>query len=266
LLARDRGAKSEASTPYRVMPRSARIELEGGVHHVTVRGNRKQDTFRDDRDRSFFMKELGVTLQRYGWVLLAYCLMTNHCHLVIETPKPTLGLGMRRLAGCYAQAFNRRHAEAGHLFQGRYWSGLIDTDAYLGQALLYVAFNPVKVGLCSNPADWPWSSHRWMLDHRSPTTVVRDRVETLLESWGGTFGSRYARLFDPDEALARRLAAPSPWTPRPPLDDLLAGMPRDEGLLDARRHGYKMGEIAAALGVHESTVSRWVRRLGDAAA
>jgi REP element-mobilizing transposase RayT len=241
------------------MPRKARIELAGGIHHVTMGGNRKQEIFRDDRDRSAFLREFEVTSRWAGWRWLSYCLMSNHAHLMIETPQATLAQGMHRFASWYAQAFNRKHGTRGHLFQGRYWNGLVDSDVYLGQALRYIAFNPVKARLCSDPVDWPWSSHRSMLAGDLRASIARERVETLLACWGGLHGTRYASLFDPDEVLARRLAAPGPWTPRPPLNELLAS---DGGLQIAREHGYGVAEIAAALGVSKSTVSRRLRNPG----
>jgi putative transposase len=102
------------------MPRTSRTELEDGIHHVTLRGNRGQLIFRDERDRRFFLAELDRVARDARWTWLSYCLMSNHCHLVIETSEPTLGVGMRRLAGCHAQAFNRRHELYGHMFQERY--------------------------------------------------------------------------------------------------------------------------------------------------
>jgi putative transposase len=241
------------------MPRTARIEVEGGIHHVTMRGNRKQAIFRDDHDRSFFLEELERTSRRYRWGWLAYCLMSNHCHLVIETPQQTLGLGMRQLASRHAQEFNRRHGIDGHLFRGRFGSVLVDSDRYFAQLLRYVALNPAKAGLCVDPADWPWSSHRHMLNGGAEAAAARARVEALLEPWGGSRGSRYARLFDPDSDFVLD-GGEGPWAVRPPLDELLTSTTPDDAIRAARKHGYRLAEIAAALGVHESTVSRRLRR------
>jgi putative transposase len=242
------------------MPRSPRLEQEGGIHHVTMRGNRKQTIFADDRDRSFFLNEFEITAKQYQWTWLAYCLMSNHCHLVIETPTATLGLGMRRLNSRYAQAFNDRHRLPGHLFQERYGSVLVDSDVYLCQLLRYVALNPVTAGLVSDPQDWRWSSHRLMLAGHPKAGRARVRVDSLLEAWGGADGKRYARLFDANGALAKALDAPGPWSPPPSLDELLGQGSRNEGIRAAREHGYLLAEIAAEFGVHHSTVSRWLRR------
>ena len=245
------------------MPRAPRIEIENGIHHVTMRGNRKQTIFADDRDRLFFLKEFAIASERFHWTWLAYCLMSNHCHLVIETPTKTLGTGMRQLNSRYAQAFNARHGLPGHLFQERYGSVLVDSDVYLAQLLRYVALNPVTAGLCTDPRDWRWSSHRLILGGAPEAERARGRVEDLLEVWGGAAGTRYARLFDPAGPLATALRAPSPWKPRPPLDELLGGGSQEEGIRAAREHGYRLEEIAAVFGVHRSTISRRLRRLED---
>jgi putative transposase len=168
-----------------------------------MRGNRGQTIFRDDRDSSFFMRELEATARRYHWTWLAYCLMSNHCHLVLETPERTLGLGMRRFAGRYAQRFNLRHDTYGHLCQERYGSVLVESEVHFAQLLRYVALNPVSAGLCTDPAEWRWSSHRDMLNGNPAAARARERVESLLEAWGRPHGERYASLFDPDGALAR---------------------------------------------------------------
>ena len=239
------------------MPRSPRIELAGGIHHVTNRGNRKQRIFRDNADRFFFLRELARTTARHQWNCLSYCLMENHFHLVIETPEATLGQGMHQLGSHYAHEFNRRHGTGGgHLFQERFGSVLVRSDAQFAQLLRYVALNPVKAGLCEEPARWRWSSHRALL-HDSP---ARARVEALLEVWGGEPGTRYAHLFNPGHVLEARFGSDDPWTHRPPLEELLRGENLDEAMRCARAHRYTLREIAAAVGMDASTVSRRTRR------
>jgi REP element-mobilizing transposase RayT len=97
-------------------------------------------------------------VHRYGWRIHAYCLMTNHFHLLVETPDANLSRGMQRLNSEYATYFNTRFAHVGHLFQQRFVSRLIESEHYFLEALRYIAFNPVRAGLCEHPADWPWSS------------------------------------------------------------------------------------------------------------
>ena len=113
------------------MARPLRIEYPGAVYHVTSRGNARQDVFVDDDGRTAFLEVVHQVGDRFNWLCHAYCLMTNHYHLLIETIDPTLSRGMRQLNGVYTQAFNRHHARVGHLFQGRFKAILVEKDAYL---------------------------------------------------------------------------------------------------------------------------------------
>ena len=140
------------------MPRPPRIQLAGGTYHVTSRGNRRQAIFHDDHDRRWFLALRQRVVDRYGWQVLAYSLMTNHFHLLVETPEPTLSVGMQRLKSGYAGYFNERHSLVGHLFQQRFDSRLIESEKHFNKTLNYIALNPVKAGLCVHPAEWPWSS------------------------------------------------------------------------------------------------------------
>ena len=107
---------------------------------------------------------LAQAVRRQRWSCLAYCLMHNHIHLLVETPQPNLGAGMQRLHGLYAQTFNKRHKRCGHLFQGRYGGDRVRTDEQLLTAARYIALNPVEAGLCERPDEWPWSSHAGVLE------------------------------------------------------------------------------------------------------
>ena len=140
------------------MPRKPREDAEGGIFHVFARGNDQRLIYRDDSDRRRYLRLLAVTVERLGWRLLAYCLMDNHVHLLIETPYPNLAAGMQDLHGTYARTFNDRHGRSGHLFQGRYGAIRIKTDEQLGAVTEYIAMNPVKAGLCVTPDEWPWSN------------------------------------------------------------------------------------------------------------
>jgi REP element-mobilizing transposase RayT len=102
------------------MARPQRIEYEGAVYHVAVRGNERQAIFRDDADRAYFVRVLGESVKPFDVRLYLYCLMTNHVHLVVETPRANLGRFMHRVQTAYTVHFNRRHRRSGHLTQGRY--------------------------------------------------------------------------------------------------------------------------------------------------
>ena len=99
------------------MPRRPREELADAIHHVYARGNDRRAIYLDDGDRAAYLAMLGRVVVMKGWRCLAYCLMDNHVHLLIETPEPNLGSGMQRLHGLYAQSHNERHGRSGHLFQ-----------------------------------------------------------------------------------------------------------------------------------------------------
>jgi putative transposase len=137
------------------------------------------------------------------WRCLAYCLMDNHLHLVLETPHGNLSRGMQRLHGGYAQAFNNRHDRVGHVFQGRYGAGLIESTEQLLAAVAYVARNPVEAGLCTRPEEWPWSSFRAVVEPHARSPDWLD-VQRLLSHFGPpseTAVQRYARMTMLERAL-----------------------------------------------------------------
>ncbi len=142
------------------MPRSLRLEVAGGIFHVTARGNRRQAIFLDLHDHLRFLTLLDELRRRRGWLGHGYCLLSNHYHLLVETPREDLSKGMQWLNGRYAQTFNVRHAFDGHLFQGRFYSGLVESDGHLLELTRYLALNPVRAGLCGQPAGWTWGSYR----------------------------------------------------------------------------------------------------------
>jgi len=177
------------------VPRKPREEVEGGLFHVFARGNDKRLIYRDDVDRWTYVRMLRGTVRQCRWRLLAYCLMDNHVHLLIETPEANLGEGMRWLHGLYASRFNERHGRSGHLFQGRYGSVRIKTDQQLCTVAFYIAMNPVEAGLCELPEDWPWSSHPLIVSGAAPDWLD---APNLLGYFGapGTGGRRrYAAMF-----------------------------------------------------------------------
>jgi len=142
-------------------PRRRRRPQEAGLwYHIGTRGVRKLPIAHDDDDRKTFLSQLGEVVELFGWELITFCLMTNHYHLVLRTPEANIAAGMHWLNFVYAREFNRRHGFVGHLFDQRYWSGVLDTEDYLRDASRYVVLNPVRAGLCSNPNEWTWSSYR----------------------------------------------------------------------------------------------------------
>lgn len=145
------------------MARPLRIELAGGVYHVTSRGDRRENIYRSDEDRVEWLAVLGQLCARFNWRCHAWCQMSNHFHLVLETPDANLSQGMRQLNGVYTQRFNRHHGLAGHLFQGRFKAILVERETYLLELARYVVLNPVRAGMVARPDDWSWSSYRAMV-------------------------------------------------------------------------------------------------------
>ena len=157
------------------MSRPLRVQFEGATYHVVTRGVRKLPLFTDDRDRTFFLELLDETVTRYGWELHAYCLMTNHFHLLVSTPGANISAGMQYLNGRFAQWFNWRHDYEGHLVERRFWSKLIDSDEQLFETARYIVLNPVRAGICPTAGGWLWSSYRAMVSsiRRGPRLALR---------------------------------------------------------------------------------------------
>jgi len=143
------------------MSRKLRIEYPGAIYHIVSRGNRGGRIFQDDQDRQVFLEAMTRVGERTGWQVHAYCLMPDHFHLVVETPRGNLAAGMKWLLGTYTGQFNRRHQQCGHLFGGRYQPLLVDgTGAgYLRTVCNYVHLNPVRAKLL--PAKTPLEAFVW---------------------------------------------------------------------------------------------------------
>ena len=143
------------------MARKLRIQYGGAIYHLMSRGDRRDPIFDDDQDRQRFLETLGQACEKTCWQVHAYCLMSNHFHLVLETPQPNLVAGMKWLLGTYTSRHNRRHKEFGHLFSGRYKSLIVDGsgNGYLKTVCDYVHLNPVRAKLIK--ADCPLSDYVW---------------------------------------------------------------------------------------------------------
>ena len=150
------------------MTRPLRIEYPGAVYHITSRGNEKKAISKDEQDHENFLNTLQRVNKRYNWLCHAYCLMTNHYHLLIETPDGNLSLGMRQLNGVYTQLYNKRHQRNGHLFQGRFKGILIQKDSHLLEVCRYVVLNPVRAKMAESPEQWRWSSYRATAGREKP--------------------------------------------------------------------------------------------------
>jgi putative transposase len=278
------------------MARPLRIEFAGAVYHVTSRGNERRPIFRTHRDRLTFLRFLGETVERFGWSVTAWVLMTNHFHLVIRTPQPNLSRGMHWLNGRYAGWYNRTHRRSGHLFQGRFHAFLIhaflnNEEAYLAEVLRYVVLNPVRAGMVASPEAYRWSSYRatggfetapeWLdvatvlalFERQSPSTEAcyRDFVLAKVESQERLWDKVINGIYLGTEAWAKQMRKRVESRPlHRPSDGAARGRPTEDGC-DRRRRGE--GQRAKGLrnsccGRRKARTSRFlagmVRRAGDA--
>ncbi|HEY7708212.1 MAG TPA: transposase [Gaiellaceae bacterium] len=168
------------------MARPPRLNVVDGIYHITSRGVRRADIYEDELDYRRFRRTLAQAFKEHGWICHAFCQMPNHYHLVLETPAANLSLGMQRLNWRYAVRFNWRHAYKGHLFESRFYSGAIESNAHLLEVARYVVLNPVRAGLCRHPAEWAFSSFRDPLSARlmgqfgHEPELARERYEAFV--------------------------------------------------------------------------------------
>jgi REP element-mobilizing transposase RayT len=276
-----------------------RIEYEGAVYHVTSRGNARQDIFIDDLDRTAFLEILADTVERFGWLCHAYCLMTNHYHLLIETPHANLSRGMQHLNGVYTQRFNRRHGRIGYLMQGRFKSVLVEKESYLLELARYVVLNPIRAKMVRSVRHWPWSSYNATAGHKSAPAFLTtewilsqfaDNLEEAtiryrrfvqqgqgVDVWqrlksGVLMGSeRFVEQVAPllhDVERQKEIPRQGRLARRPSLTELFSGVTekplRDRKIYEATRYyQYTLTEIQEHLGLHYSTISRIASRVEE---
>lgn len=274
------------------MSRPLRLELAGGVYHVTSRGDGCEDIYLSDADRRVWLEVFGQVCKRFNWVCHAWCQMTNHYHILIETPEANLAQGMRQLNGVYTQRFNRAHGRVGHVFQGRYKAILVERDSYLLELARYVVLNPLRAGMLKRLETWPWSSYLatcgqvpvpdwlqsdWILGQfgRQRARAIRKYVEFVHE--GGRLPSVWTQLqgqiYLGSEAFVKKMQTQIekkpkldeiPRAQRRPLTQPLTYFERSYDRNEAIARAYISGQhtlaaIAEHFGVHYSTVSRLVK-------
>ena len=188
------------------MARPLRLEFPGALYHLTSRGNRQEDIFKDDTDRVAFLSVLNKVCGTYNWVCHAYCLMSNHYHLLIETPDANLSKGMRQLNGVYTQTHNRTHGRSGHVFQGRYKAILVQKESYLLELSRYIVLNPVRAGMVRSAKEWPWSSYRATVGQSKGLDCLN--VGWLLSAFGQRRKMAIARY---KVFVSEGKRQPSPW-------------------------------------------------------
>lgn len=283
------------------MAKPIRIEYNGAVYHITTRVNTRRPIFKDDTDRLLFLNTLEQVNKRYNWHCHAYCLMKNHYFLVIETPDGNLSMGMKHLNGVYAQAYNRRHNRVGHVFQGRYKAILIQKEGHLLEVCRYVVLHPVRAKRVGIPEEWNWSSYRattgggvlhpclgtdWVLGQFSRRrSEARKRYREFVEAgieedlWKKVRGESllgeegfadtlldYIKRYRDMQEIPRQQR----YIDRPLLKNLFT----DNVVSDKKQriaqialahieHGYTLKEIANHLGIHYTTVSKYVKKRSE---
>jgi len=275
------------------MTRPLRIEFPGGLYHLTSRGDRREAIYLDAEDRRAWLAIFGKVCERFNWVCQAWCQMSNHYHIVVETVEGNLSQGMRQLNGVYTQRFNRTHHRVGHVFQGRYRAVMVEKDSYLLELMRYVVLNPVRAGMVTGAADWPWSSYgamvgtakrpewlqtEWILGrfNRVRSRAVAGYVDfvragiglpSLWESLQGSIFLGSETFIDRMQHMAADRASMTeiPRAQRRPqalplkhYRDAIADKKAAMAVAYATG-GYTMQEIAAYFGVHYATVSRAVK-------
>ena len=177
------------------MSRPLRIEYPGAFYHATSRGNERKEIFKSDGDREKFLFYLASAAERYGALFHAYCLMTNHYHLMIETPQGNLSQIMKHINNSYTNYYNVKHKRAGHLLQGRYKAILVEADTYAAELSRYIHLNPVRAKMVEAPEDHLWEKQlngkepdrdlpalRELTGRKSPEEIRDMAVEAFAES------------------------------------------------------------------------------------
>ncbi len=163
------------------MPRKARAEVEGGLYHVITRGNNRRKIFNSAADYEKFLSLLAIQKIKLPFFLYAYCLMSNHVHLLVERQAHTIGQIMHRLLTGYSQYYNRRYRRVGHLLQGRHKAILCQSDRYLSELVRYIHLNPVRAKMVVRPEEYQYSGHRAYLG-LEPAGIVD--VDPVLRHFG----------------------------------------------------------------------------------
>lgn len=160
----------------KIMARKNRKWFQGAIYHIMARGNYRQNIFKDDEDFKVFLLLMQDAKTKYGFKLHAYCLMTNHYHLLLETEQTEIWKIMKRINQIYAAYYNEKYRLTGHLFQGRYKSCLVENDSYFLQTSRYIHLNPVKAKMVPRAEAYPWSSYSTLIGMKQEMIVEVKRT------------------------------------------------------------------------------------------
>ena len=248
------------------MPRKPRKKSEADIYHVIVRGEGRQIVFEDDEDRLCFLRMLSASLDKYSSHVFAWCLMSNHAHLLLKADFSIVPRLMQSLTSGYADYFNKQHDHVGHVFAGRYKSEPIDTDEYLMTIVRYIHFNPLNAGL-SGSCEYRWSSYS---DYLSLSGLTE--TSFVLEVFGGL--GEFVEFHNQDAsgltALKKQTIGYSSSGDDEALEvacSVIGGFrvaelksldkqSRDEGIAKLRRAGLSIRQIERFTGIGRGIVSR----------
>jgi putative transposase len=256
------------------MARKPRVHIDGGYYHVMLRGNGGADIFMSDSDRYHFYMLLQEGVERFEHRIHAFCLMTNHVHLVVQVGSIPLSRIMQNLSFRYTRWFNKHQKRIGHLFQGRFKALLIDEESYLLELVRYTHLNPVRAGMVKKPSAYPWSSHHaytggetlpWLTSDvvLSRFSAKLDKARQGYESFvaeGQTephrpefhAGASDARVLGDDHFAEKVLAVKADVVQDIRLDDCIAQVCRvydlEAGVLSERGRVRKYSEARAIVG------------------
>lgn len=275
------------------MARPLRLEFCGALYHITSRGNHREAIYDDVADKELFLSVLDEVCRDCNWVCHAYCLMSNHYHLLIETPDANLSKGMRQLNGIYTQSYNRSHGRSGHLFQGRYKAILVEKESYLIELARYIVLNPVRAQMVRSAKDWRWSSYRatvgqvqgpsclrvdWLLSAFAENAAVAidcykqfitegknqpsplDKLRNQVYLGGDEFIERMKFYIDADRDLSEIPSSQRRGLPKPLSEYEALSQDRNSAIAMAYKSGgYTLKELGAYFGLHYSTVSGLIK-------
>ncbi|MBM3163483.1 MAG: hypothetical protein FJZ79_09290 [Chlorobi bacterium] len=189
------------------MPRGARLDAPGTLHHVMMRGIEQGSIVRDDSDRTEFLRRMGLLAKTSGTSIYAFALMTNHAHILLKSGSIGLSLYMRRLLSGYAQYFNRRHKRVGHLFQNRYKSVICEEEAYFDKLVAYIHLNPLRAGLVSSLRElalYPWGGHAVIMKKVRCDWLEREYVLHCFGSREGAAREAYLAFLEEEMGVDRK--------------------------------------------------------------
>ena len=275
------------------MARPIRLEFPNALYHVMSRGNGGEEIFVEDEDRQVFLDLLSELLTRHDIICYAYCLMDNHYHLLIETPRSNLSQLMRELNGRYTRFFNKTRRRMGHVFQGRYKAIIVQKDNYLLELSRYIVLNPVRAGMIDSPENYYWSSYcasigqcvcpEWLAADNllisfgnQRKDAVRQYKKYVRQGAGQPFSGKISQqtylgdksfICEVQKHISQKqsdsihITKRSKKSPKKPMYEVASEISdRGEAMKAIYKTGhYTMFEIAAYFDVHYSTVSRAIR-------